>query len=134
MTAKRLVTYADIAPKQFRPDDEVSISAHQMLELEDGSQVLLLNDRGWGGTGSWDEVSAQSVYENARMVVGPDAPPPGRSQEEEEARNHWVHLQKLAERQGIAIGAEELRRLPHDVVIRPRLLARLSRGSETEFD
>jgi hypothetical protein len=130
-TAKRLVTYADIAPNQSGPDQGVSISARHMLELADGCEVLLLDDRGWGGSGSWDDVSIESVYANTRMVVGPDAPPPGRSLEEE-ARNHWKYLQQLAARQGISIGADELRQLPHDVVIRPRLLARLERGSATD--
>lgn len=127
--AKRLVTFADIPTGQSRRDDVVSIAVRHILELTDGSQVLLLNDRGWGGSGSWNEVTTETVRANARMVVGPDEPPPGRSREEEE-KNHWMYLQQIVERQGFTISAEVLRLLPHDVVISPELLARLRPGSD----
>jgi hypothetical protein len=126
--AMRLVTYADIDLNPSEPPEHVSIAACHLLELDDGQQVLLLDDRGWGSGAAWTETSVETVRENARMVVGPDEPPPGRSREAE-ADLHWSYLRKLAELQGIKIDADELRQLPHDVVIRPRLLARISGGS-----
>jgi hypothetical protein len=38
---------------------------------------------------------------------------------------HWTYLQQIAERQGVPTDAAELRRLPHDVVLSERLLARI---------
>jgi hypothetical protein len=58
------------------------------------------------------------------MVVGPDAPPPGRSQQDMDAL-HWDFLQQIAQRQGVIVDAAELMRLPHDVVLSERLLARV---------
>jgi hypothetical protein len=64
------------------------------------------------------------------MVVGPDAPPADRSEEDMEIL-HWTSLQEIAQRQGVAVDAAELRRLPHDVVLSQRLLARIGDDSET---
>jgi hypothetical protein len=78
---KRLVTYVDIAddPSSAR---EISVALRHKLELTDGRQVLLLDDRGWGSTGEWTDRSAEDIGETSRMVVGPDAPhlPPSMAQ------------------------------------------------------
>ena len=89
-TATRLVNYADVDHQPSQPE-EVSIAVRLELELADGRRVLLLNDRGWGSTASWAELSLKSIQRNARVVVGPDEPPEGRSQEEE-ATLHWARL------------------------------------------
>lgn len=57
-------------------------------------------------------------------MVGPDEPFGSRSQEDAEA-NHWAFLQQIAQRRGVVTDAAELRQLPHDVVVSPRLLARI---------
>lgn len=129
-TVTRLVTYADMRRNPFQPGRE-SVAARHELELSDGRRVVLLNDRGWASSGSWAETSVKNIQENARMVVGPDEPPAGRSHEDE-AKLHWNYLQKIAQQQGVAVDADELRQLPHDVVLSQRLLARIGARSETE--
>jgi hypothetical protein len=93
-TATRLVTYADVSPGAL--PGEVSITARHELELADGRRVLLLNDRGWGSSGSWAVQSLKGIQETARVVVGPDEPPKGRSHEEE-ATLHWTYLWNRSE-------------------------------------
>lgn len=125
--AERLVTFADVEDQAGDDDqagDTVSVSAFLVIELTDGSRVLLLDDRGWASTGGWDSTSVADIQETARMVVGPDEPSEGRSYEAEEAL-HWAALQQIAGRQGVAVDAHELRRLPHDVVLTERLRARV---------
>jgi|SRR5688572_18354897 hypothetical protein len=124
MTAvRRLITYVDIAddPSSAR---QISVALRHELELTDGRRVLLLDDRGWGSTGMWTDRSAKDIGETSRMVVGPDAPPAGRSEEDMEIL-HWTSLQEIAQRQGVVVDAAELRRLPHDVVLSDQLLARV---------
>jgi hypothetical protein len=122
MTAvKRLVTFADIVDAS---SERVEVAARHELELTDGRRVLLLDDRGWGSSRSWAKISVESVQRTTRMVVGPDEPPAGRSQEDMEAL-HWGALQEAAQRQGVMVDAGELRKLPHDVVLSERLLARI---------
>lgn len=124
MTAvRRLVTYADIDDRSCDPGT-VSVAARHELELTDRRRVLLLNDRGWGSTGRWAGASEEYIQRIARMVVGPDEPPAGRSQQDMETL-HWDCLQQVAQQQGVMVDAAELRRLPHGVVLSERLLARI---------
>lgn len=119
---KRLVTYTDVSHQASR--ERVSISARHELELANGSRVLLLSDRGWGSSGSWTEVTTIEIQRTARMVVGPDEPPEGRTHEEE-ANLHWTRLQTIAQQHGVIVDVDELRQLPHDVEISGLLLARI---------
>ena len=121
--ARQLITFADIA-EHSSPAGGVAVAAQLELELVDGRRVLLLDDRGWGSSESLATATAETIARTARMVVGPDAPPPGRSQQEMDAL-HWDSLQKIAQRQGVVVDAAELMRLPHAVVLSERLLARL---------
>lgn len=57
-------------------------------------------------------------------VVGPDEPPDDLTSDDM-ATAHWQELQELARQQSIEISADELRRLPHDVELSPRLRRRL---------
>jgi hypothetical protein len=128
MTAvTRLVTFVDI-------DDQatgtVSVSARHEAELADGTRVLLLNDRGWGSSQNWAATSAADVRQTTRTVVGPDEPFGGRSQEDMDA-DHWASLQRIAQRQGVVVDAATLRRLPHDVVLSRRVLARIGGNPNT---
>ncbi|MCZ2817059.1 hypothetical protein [Modestobacter sp. VKM Ac-2984] len=119
--AVRLLTLADVGD---RAGDRISVSAQHELELADGSRVLLLDDRGWGSSGSWDTCSVAEVVDTSRAVVGPDEPFGDRSPEDM-AADHWGTLANTARAQGVAVDAIELSRLPHDVVLSPRLRARL---------
>jgi hypothetical protein len=122
----RLVTFVEV---DDRTDiDTVSVSARHELELADGSRVLLLADRGWAESGPpniWAYTSVDDIVNTARVVVGPDEPFGDRTHEDMEG-DHWDSLQQTARGQGVMIGdVGELRRLPHDVVLGPRLRVRL---------
>lgn len=143
MTAvDRLVTIVDIRG----PVDDarcMSLSARHEAVLADGRHVLLLNDRGWTsslGVASgkpvvaddrtasldiWVATSIADIEETTRMVVGPDEPFDGHSHEDM-ANDHWAALAAILQRRDIAVDVRELRRLPHEVVLSDRLLARLS--------
>ena len=142
----RLVTLVDVQDDVVDPR-QMSVSALHEAVLEDGRRVLLLDDRGWtssalrafwpaeGGDGesgqdqldTWAVTSVEDIEETARVVVGPDEPPEGYSQEEAEAA-HWAYLADVLRQHGLVVDALELKRLPHDVVLSERLLARIGRG------
>jgi hypothetical protein len=131
----RLVTLADVG--EDVDVGGISVSARHEAVLEDGSRLLLLNDRGWSealrGTGAsaiedlWVVTPERDIVETARVVVGPDEPYGGRSQDDMET-GHWNTLAETLRAHGVVVDAGELRRLPHDVVLSDRLRARLDRG------
>jgi hypothetical protein len=133
--AVRLVTLADV--REAVDARHISVSARHEAVLEDGSRVLLLDDRGWTealrGAGAseiddlWALTPERHIVETARVVVGPDEPYGGRSQDDMET-DHWNALAENLRAHGIVADASELRQLPHDVVLSDRLLARLHRG------
>jgi hypothetical protein len=140
----RLVTLVDLNAENSDAH-QMSVSALREAVLEDGRRVLLLDDRGWTASAlraSWGEADSESrpeqldtwaltsvedVEATARVVVGPDEPPEGRSQEDAEA-DHWAYLADMLRQQGVVVDALELKRLPHDVVLSERLLARIGRS------
>jgi hypothetical protein len=131
----RLVTLADI--REDVDPRRVSVSARHEAALEDGSQVLLLDDRGWTqtlhGAGAneiddlWMVTPEHDIAETTRVVVGPDEPYGGRTQDDMET-DHWNMLAQTLRRHGVVVDASDLRQLPHDVVLSDRLLTRLGRG------
>jgi len=95
--------------------------------LDDGRRVLLMDDRGWSESGPpniWVQTSVQDIVDTTRAVVGPDEPFGGRSHQDMEA-DHWAQLAGVLGGHGIAADARDLKRLPHDVVLSERLLARV---------
>ena len=122
----RLVTLLELRDADARG---MSVSARHEAELVDGRRVLLLDDRGWSSSANvpdiWALTSVEEIVETARMVVGPDEPYDGRSQEDMEA-DHWASLSEILRRQGVVVDAPALKRLPHDVVLSERLLARVA--------
>ena len=75
----------------------------------------------------WALTSESDIAETARLVVGPDEPFGGRSQDDME-NDHWNALAETLRAHGVVVDASELRQLPHDVVLSDRLLARLGHG------
>jgi hypothetical protein len=114
----------------------VSLSARHEAVLDDGRRLVLLADRGWTeelrGAGASEVAdilalsSEEDIAETARTVVGPDEPFGGRTQGEMES-DHWNALAGKLSAHGVAVAVEELRRLPHDVVLGEGLRARLDR-------
>jgi hypothetical protein len=138
----RLVTLVEVED-DVADARQLSVSARHEAELADGRRLLLLGDRGWtssavrtvpdGGSvpahvpDTWAEISVEEIESTARTVVGPDEPFGGRSQEDMEA-DHWAYLAGILAQQGVMVDAVELKRLPHDVVLGPRLLQRVAGG------
>src|SRR5260221_7312939 len=95
----RLVTRADV--REAVDARHISVSARHEAVLEDGSRVLLLDDRGWteslhGADANeiddlWALTPERHIIETARVVVGPDEPYGGRSQDDIET-DHWNAL------------------------------------------
>jgi hypothetical protein len=115
----------------------LSVSARHEAVLEDGSRLLLLDDRGWteelrgAGAEGIDDLRAitpeRDIVETARMVVGPDEPFGGRTQDDMET-DHWNALAENLRAQGVVVDAGELRQLPHDVELSDGLRARLGQS------
>ena len=115
----------------------ISVSVRHDAVLEDGGRLLLLDDRGWThelrGAGAdeindlWAITTERDIVETACMVVGPDEPFGGRTQDDMET-SHWNALAEMLRAQGVVMDAGELRRLPHDVELSNRLRARLRQG------
>ena len=111
----RLVTFADVGdPDAVRE----SVQCRHEAVLVDGRRFVLLDACGWCSSGTWAVTSHQVIEATAREVVGPGEP-------EEEAL-HWSALAAILRAQGIAIGGDELKTLPHDVVLTDRLRARVT--------
>jgi hypothetical protein len=130
----RLLTIADLQAGADPRD--LSVRARHEAVLDDGRQVVLLDDRGWTeglrGAGEdadvWEGVSEHHIAETARVVVGPDEPFGGRTPREME-ESHWAWLAARLGAEGVPVEAVELSRLPHDVVLSDRLRARVA-GSD----
>jgi hypothetical protein len=87
----RLVTFVDVEDDVADPR-QMSVSARHEAVLVNGRCVLLLDDRGWSASGPpniWAITSVEDIVDTARMIVGPDEPFGGRSQQEMEA-DHWA--------------------------------------------
>jgi hypothetical protein len=115
----RLVTHVD-----YDGTDRTSVSARLEAELSNGRRVLLLDDRGWSGSGNIEDGGLEQIETTARAVVGPDEPPDGESYAHMEA-SHWATLAETLRRAGVDVDGSALRQLPHDVVLSDRLLARV---------
>jgi hypothetical protein len=138
----RLVTLVDLRDSDL--GGQMSFSARHEAVLEDGRHLLLLDDRGWSTSllratadsdsaedvpDFWAVTSRDDIEETARQVVGPDEPFDGHSQGDME-RDHLVYLAGILRQHGVAVDADELKGLPHDVVLSERLLALLGRRLE----
>jgi hypothetical protein len=143
------VTFVDLA-EGVGDTHQMDFSARHEAVLLDGRRVLLLDDRGWSwsplltafqpGDASdrdspreqqpdiWATTSVEDIEQEARMVVGPDEPSDGFSQEDAE-QGHWAYLGNVLRQHGVVVDALDLRRLPHDVVLSERLLARVGRSA-----
>jgi hypothetical protein len=144
----RLVTFVDLADG-VGDTRQMAVSARQEAVLSDGRRVLLLDDRGWSSSSLtafqagdasdcdstreqqpdiWAMTSVEDIEQTAHMVVGPDEPFDGSSQEDAE-QGLWVYLSDVLRQHGVVVDALNLRRLPHDVVLSERLLARVGRSA-----
>ncbi len=122
----RLVTFVEVDDTVAHPR-QMSVSARHEAVLENGCRVLLLADRGWSASGPpnvWALTSIEEIADTARLVIGPDEPFDGHSQEDMEA-DRWASLAAVLRHHGVDVDAAELGRVPHDVVLGEQLLARI---------
>jgi hypothetical protein len=121
-SARPLVTFADLDDR----DRGHSISARLVAELEDGSHVVLLDDRGWtSGRGGVASHSPEEVEMTARIVVGPDEPWGDQTRAQVES-DHWATLERKPRDARVDTDGTDLRALPHDVEISDRLRGSLA--------
>ena len=141
----RLVSFVDLA-EGVGDTRQMAFSARHEAVLLDGRRVLLLDDRGWSWSSLitvqagdrdsrreqqpdiWAMTSVEEIEQTARVVVGPDEPFEGSSQEDAE-QGHWAYLSDVLRQHGVVVDALDLRRLPHDVVLSERLLAGAGRSA-----
>lgn len=127
----RLVTTVDL-DGGVNTGPRMSVRALHALELADGRRVVLLDDRGWGGSSSspstdlWASTSLDDVERTARTVLGPDEPLDGDTLDDA-AVGHWAHLARQAEEAGVSVSAKALAALPHDVEVSDAVRARAGR-------
>jgi hypothetical protein len=127
----RLETIADL--QRATSDRDMSVSARLEAVLADGRRIVLLDGRGWTsslrGPGAddmdvWETTSEADIVRTTGFVVGPDEPYGDRTQADMET-GHWNTLAATLAAEGVDATADELRGLPHEVVLTERLRARL---------
>ena len=135
----RLITIVDLV--EDAPSSGASISARHEAVLTDGRHVLIFDDRGWtwsthrASAGQettrldpWTSSSLEQIESTARVVVGPDEPYPGQTQDDATAA-HWTYVARLLHDRGVDLSPRELADLPHDVVVCDALRDRVLRAS-----
>ncbi len=105
------------------PDGMAGCECHLWAEDSLG-RVLLLDDRGWGTSAAWSEVTEAGVVADALLVTGPDEPWGDMTQDDATAF-HFRELAEIAARRGLVVTAAELEALPIEVELSKELRARL---------
>jgi SEC-C motif-containing protein len=116
---ERLVTVVDLRDQSGR-----SVSAHLYVVLDSGERYPLLDDRGWASSADIRKQAEREIEDTARMVVGPDGPGAGETDEEMQV-SYWRWMEHKLRDAGISAEAGELRALPHDVELGESLHRRL---------
>ena len=129
----RFITFTDVAG-DVGDVAQASVLARHEAQLTDGRRVVIFSDRGWSWSvhstesdvyhDPWSSTSRQDIEDTARVVVGPDEPFDDHSQDDMEAE-HWAHVARVPQQHGVSVTAHELTKMPHDVVLSERLLARV---------
>lgn len=99
--------------------------AHLYVELSSGERRRLFADRGWSSSVEIAEEGRAIIENTARMVVGPDGPGRGETDEQMHYR-YWQWFEHKLRDAGIQGAASELKTLPHDVEIGEQLSRRLA--------
>ena len=133
----RLITFADL--REGSTYASASVSARHEAVLTDGRRVLIFDDRGWswsahrGSPGQdtitldpWISSTLEEIERTARVVVGPDEPRPGQTQDEAAAA-HWWYVADLLDARGAEATPRALAHVPHDVVVSDALRDRVLR-------
>jgi hypothetical protein len=126
VNVERLVTVVEL---DDRDQGGHSAWAHLYVVLSDGERLLLLDDRGWStGAASIGQLGRRHIEHTARMVVDPDGPCRGGTDDQMEAW-YWEWMERKVLDAGFAAEAAELKALPHDVEIGQRLRQHLAQSA-----
>lgn len=127
-----LLTRVDLA-------ESAGVTARLSLVLADGTEVVLLDDRGWSGVrvAVHDDgtrtvthsvgANIARIEDTARTVVGPDEPFDDHTPESM-AREHWDALAGRARDAGVDVTGQALAGLRHDVELTERVRAAVDRS------
>lgn len=89
-----------------------SFAVHEFVTLANGDRLVLHRDRGFTlsiDTGESEPLSAALLVRQTLNTVLPD---------EDDGEDHpWSWLEELARARGLAVTADELRRLPYEVLL-----------------
>jgi hypothetical protein len=121
VSVARLVTYASL---RELTSSTYSVDLRHVARVADGREILLLDDRGFGGRSSVAGImlTREQLELDARACVGPDEPVDQQTWEQVEAR-HWELLTERLRHAGLTTSVEQLRHVEHDVVLDERLRA-----------
>lgn len=119
---ERLITVVELDEQ-----DPTGHSAWAQLyaKLSTGERRRLLAGRGWSSSAEIADRGLASIESTARMVVGPDGPGPGETEEQMQSL-YWELIVRKLRDADIRGEADELRALPHDVEIGECLTRRLT--------
>jgi hypothetical protein len=115
----------DPSPSAINDERQHSFTISEFARLDNGERVVLHAERGYSGrifpSGSiWAHLTVETITRDVLNVVLPDP---------EDGEGHpWEWLAELAQAQGIAVTADELRQVPYEVVLTERVIRRLSIG------
>lgn len=109
-----------VTAEQFRVEEFATLS--------DGRRLTLSDDRGWSSQARglaadddpWAHLTVEEIEANVRNVVLPD------DAEETGDEHPWACLTERLGALGVETTAEQLRRLPYEVILSERLRQRLS--------
>lgn len=118
---ERLVTVVEL---DERSPSGHSAWTHLYAVADDGRRFLLLDDRGWSSSAEIAQRDLQEIEDTARMVVGPDGPGPGETDEQMQTW-YWEWMEHKLRDASISAAADKLSALPHEVEIGERLRQRL---------
>lgn len=106
---------------------QLNFRVEEFARLSDGRRLTLTDDRGWSisGPGStaddlWVYQTVESIHADVLNVLLPD------DAEQTGDEHPWASLAAHLRAHGVEATPEDLRRLPYDVILSPRLRARLS--------
>ena len=127
---ERLGALVELDPDPERPE-QLGFAIEQYAILTDGRRVVLDLGRGWvqslhaaGWTGPpldpWTFQTTTALLDAARDHLLPD-------DDEDPAPLPWDALARSLAEHGIAVGAEELQAVPHDILLSDAIHARLAR-------
>jgi hypothetical protein len=113
----RLLTLVDLDDRRA---DGTAAWAHLYAILVSSERSLLLDDRGWVSSAPIAAQGQEDVECTAKMVVGPEGPISGETDEQMEAA-YWSFLERKLRDAGVQTTAQELQGLRHEVEIGERL-------------